>query len=364
MPDRSDIIVPESALHLVVGQSLQNLVDEAGPGATIVIDAGLHVGQSASPVSGQRFVGLAGAVLDGDGAPFAFRSSASSVTIEGLEITDYQPPSRDAAIHAEEGGSEWIVQGNEVHGNGETGVRVVSGSIVRGNSIHHNDRYGMNGSGSDLVVEGNEIACNALEGAGGGELGGTKFVHTTDLLLHGNEVHHNLGNGLWLDINNIGAVVEGNSLVANDLAGVFVEISCGGTVRENYLEANGFGTDRLDGVQNAAIYISNSPGVEVVENTLEGNFKSIGAIHWEHPNRDAVDRCDPSLQNLWVHENTMKQSEGFVAGIEATIDRPQVWDSWGNRFESNDYEIGSAARFRWEGETLRADQWVEHVQGS
>ncbi len=67
-------------------------------------------------------------------------------------------------------------------------------------------------AGSGLVVEGNEIAHNAVIYGATGDSSGTKFAHTVGLVLRNNYVHDNLGNGLWADINNLNALIEGNRI--------------------------------------------------------------------------------------------------------------------------------------------------------
>jgi nitrous oxidase accessory protein NosD len=322
------------------------------------------LGQSITPLEGQSFVGVPGAVLVGNGAAFAFRSNAEDVTIEGLEVTGYEPESRDAVIHLEDGATGWIIRNNEVHDNAETGIRVRNGAQVLNNSIHHNGRYGLTGSGAEILVEGNEIVCNANVYGATGDSGATKFVHTVGLILRGNSVRHNFGNGLWIDINNENSLVEDNELVGNELAGVFVEISCGAMVRANRLTQNGFGSTRPNTMEHAAIFVSDSPNVDVFDNRMIDNAKGIGAIQWAHENRGAVDRCEPELRNLHVHANWIEQAGGLAAGVEATTERDHVWADWGNRFEGNEYDVGQTARFRWEGQTLTRGEWAEPMGSS
>lgn len=339
------------------GDSIQEALDEAGEGGTVVVGSGTHVGQSLSPSAGQSIVGEEGAILAGDGAAFAIRSGAPDVTIRGLEITGYAPAETTGVIHADSGGVGWTVEGNHIHSNGEIGVYVRRESTVRANSIHHNGRYGISGRGADLVVTDNTIACNAVDLGPTGDSGGTKFVFTTDLLLEGNQVIANQGNGLWVDINNVDAVVRDNELLDNLLSGIFIEISCGGLVEDNLLEGNSFGSDRPNGVESAAIYIANSPGVTVRNNTLRHNAKGIGAIHWGHPNRDSVDRCSPELRDLTVTKNSIEQNGGIAIGLDTHLDGDAAWDDWGNTFTENTFAVDGETTFLWRDRSLGQDDW-------
>ena len=351
------VVVPADAVRVEVGQSLQEALDSSGSDGVVVVAAGVHTGQSLRPLSGQTILGEPGAILRGDGAPFAFRSSEAGVRIEGLVIEGYQPEDKGGVVHGDEGARGWTISGNEIHENGEVGVVARSEWTITGNLIHHNGRYGVTGSGGDIVLENNEIACNALEYGSTSDSAATKFVHTGGLVVSGNNVHHNFGNGLWVDINNVDFLIEGNRADANALSGIFVEISCGGVVRDNDVSGNGFGTTRPAGMENAGILVSNSPGVEVTANRLTDNAKGIGAINWAHGNRDSVDQCVPEVRDLSVHGNEITQETGLVAGIDATIDQDSVWTEWGNSFSDNVYIVGPEARFRWEGSTIEHGDW-------
>jgi hypothetical protein len=348
------------AYDLVVhpGESIQEAAQAAGPGAVIAIGGGRHEAQSVRPLAGQTFVGLDGAVMDGAGAEYAFRSGAPNVSIRGLVIEGYLPDDRQGVIHADEGALDWQIEGNEVHHNEEIGLYVRRGARVVGNSIHHNGRYGISGRGAGLVIDDNTISCNALTHGPSDDAGATKFVFTVGLLLERNLVEANFGNGLWVDINNQDAVIRQNQLVDNLLSGVFIEISCGGLVENNVLSGNGYGSRFPRGVENSAIYVANSPGVTVRSNQLVDNAKGIGGIHWPHPNLDAVDRCEPELRDLVVTDNRIEQAGGIAIGLDAKIDGDRPWTVWGNSFFENEFEVGPGTAFRWRGRPLDQDAWL------
>ena len=341
------------------GDAVASVVAGSPTGTVFVFSPGVYSGVSVQPKAGQKFLGEAGAVLDGNGAKFAFRSGSPNVTVDGLEITDYRPLSRDGVIQAEPGARSWIIQNNHIHHNAEIGVKGTTGWRIIANNVHHNGRYGITSSGVDVLVEGNEIAYNAIDYGATGDSSGTKFVHTEDLVLRSNYVHHNFGNGLWVDINNRGYMIEDNTLVANSRSGIFAEISCSGTIRNNHVEGNGHGDTTPDYMSGSGILVSMSPGVEVYGNTLLNNpGGGIGAIQWNHKNVGAVSKCVPDLKNLNVHHNGITQSGGAAAGIDASKNRDQVWSSWGNTFQNNTYKLSNGARFRWEADWISPDEWA------
>lgn len=338
------------------GDSVASVVADSPTGTVFVFSPGVYSGVSVRPKSGQSFLGEAGAVLDGNNAGFAFRSDASDVVIAGLEITDYEPASRDGVI---QGGRRWLVRDNHIHHNGEIGVHdLIEGRVV-GNYIHHNGRYGVAGGGF-VLVEGNEIAYNANEIGLTGDSGATKFVFTTDLIIRDNYVHHNHSHGIWPDIDNVNVLTENNRVVANRGNGIFYEIGCGpgGVIRNNHVEGNGF-PERFAGWMGdtAGIVVALTSGVEVYGNTLVDNSKGIGGIQWDHPGVGLVNRCSPQLRNLDVHDNVITQSGGAAAGIDANTHRDRVWSSWNNRFTNNTYHLSNGAKLRWKDEWLTKDQW-------
>ena len=338
-------------------------MDAHGGGTTFVIKAGVYWGQEVRPKAGDTFVGEPGAVLDGGGeARWAFSSGAANVTIRGLVVQNYASPHKEGAINREGGAKDWLVEGNEVRDNAEVGVRGNSGWRIVGNFVHGNGRYGITGSGTGLVVEGNEIAGNAVVFGATGESSGTKFVHTVGLVLRDNYVHDNQGNGLWADINNLNVLFEGNRIIGNTRHGIDFEISCGAVIRNNYLEGNGFLNRYPNWMNDAGIVVSTSPNVEIYGNTLVGNNNGIGLIHWDHNNRDAVTQCVPALKNVVVHDNTIVQSGGAAAGLDASADRDKVWTSWGNRFYNNTYTLDNGAEFRWETDWVSYQQWKDFGQ--
>ncbi|CAN5763214.1 hypothetical protein BH23ACT5_BH23ACT5_14760 [soil metagenome] len=356
------ITIPSNAIRIKPGASIQSAVDKAGSGATFVLEPGVYSGQSVKPNARTTFIGLDGAAMSGQGKTFAFRSNAKNVTIYGLEITGYKPKSRDGVIHGDGDASGWRVEGNEIHNNAEVGVKTRSGWLVRANHLHHNGRYGVQGSGSGVVFEGNDLSYNSTDFGATGASGGSKFILSDNLVLRNNHVHNNYGNGLWVDINNTNTLIEGNKVVDNLLNGINIEISCGATIRNNDVSGNGFGSKYPSWMTGSGILVSNTPNVTVTGNRLSGNAKGIGAVHWDHPNRKAVDKCTPELRNFEVSNNSITQSGGAAAGIDAKIDLNAVWTSWGNQFSNNSYSLSNSAGFRWKGDWASYAQWKQAGQ--
>jgi hypothetical protein len=276
-------------------------------------------------------------------------------------IRNYNPPHREGIIdRGTPAGQNWIVEYNEIANSAETGVRVSSGWKTRHNHIHHNQRYALSGSGQATLIEYNEMNNNCIMGASG-ECSNTKIVHSDGTTWRGNYMHDNDGNGLWNDINNINVLMEQNIITNNTRSGIFHEISCKATIRNNYLENNG--TSKKEGDKYMAgsngIAVSDSPNVEIYGNTLVNNYKGIGAVNWEHNNRINVNKCVPETRELYVHDNTIThKGTGAVAGLSGSMDADKFYGSaFNNRFRNNTYKIDSSVRFTWKSSLYTYTQW-------
>ena len=284
--------IPAGAVSIPAGANIQGYVDGYPDGTAFVLEAGTFVGQTVRPRSGQSFFGRRGpngerlAVLDGRGAADGFvANGAGNVTVAGLAITGYSGGAiNNAAINCRfpGGGGSWTIQDNEISYS-TNGIHVGGSARVLGNNVHHNAIYGMTGSGDGILIEGNEIAYNRTNTSyDPGNSSATKFVLTKNLVVRNNWVHHNQGHGIWPDINNLNALIEGNRVEDNWWIGIFYEISYSAVIRNNYLARNGFNAyDTAYG--NAAINITNSPDCQVYGNTLEGNAQNIVSRQWAHP---------------------------------------------------------------------------------
>jgi parallel beta-helix repeat protein len=288
--------------------------------------------------------------------PDAFYGSASSVAIKGLVVEKYASPAQHGAIHGDYSRG-WTVQGNELRWNHGGGLRTGPGMQVVGNNVHHNGQLGMGGTGSGLLIEGNEIAYNNTVGYKvGWEAGGTKFVNTDGLVVRRNNVHHNWGNGLWTDINNIHSLIEDNVVVSNTYQGIFHEISYDAIIRNNTVEANGFGHQGW--LFGSGILVAASPNVEIYGNTVRNNFNGITAIQQA---RGTGTYGPHEISNLFVHDNVVTMPSGKT-GLAQDIGDNTYFTSRNNRWANNTYYLGAGARFEWLNGTISDVQWRGYGQ--
>jgi len=354
---RAVAAAPVSGVAVFPGESIQAAVNAHPGGTTFVIKAGVHKRQSVVAKPGNTFVGESGAVMNGENvAEFAFAGNNSdNVTVRGLVIENYATPLQQGTIRGGGGSTGWLVEDNEIRYNGGVGVKSSTGWRVVGNYIHHNSQLGLGGNGSNMVIDGNEIAFNNYknEVSAGWGAGGSKWVHSTNLVVRNNYSHDNVGPGLWTDGNNLDVVYEGNRVENNAHAGIKHEVSCDAVIRNNTVVGNGFGNSSW--IAGAGILVSNSPNVEVYGNVVRNNNDGIGGIQaGRTPTSDI--RCEIDLKNFWVHDNTIEMKVGHTGIV--TNDGGAVYTSMNNRFDRNTYILPNDGQFyRWGPSGITAAQW-------
>jgi hypothetical protein len=278
-----------------------------------------------------------GHVIELSYRPFAFGGSASNVHIRNLVVEKYASTNQQGTINGNSSGVGWIISNNEVRWNHGIGIVLSSSSQARQNLLYHNGHTGLGAGGShDLLVQGNEISYNSWNGVRCiWECGGAKWGNVKNLTVIGNYVHHNLGEGLWTDIDCADVTFDSNLVEHNLLAGIAHEISHRAVIRNNVLRGNGATT--FEWGWWSQIQIQNSTNTEVYGNTLVldpvrgGNGITIvqqdrGPTYIPH--------------DIWVHDNdvTMAGGYGVVAGWFADF-QPGLFKRGNNRFDNNHYHV-------------------------
>lgn len=369
-----------SGIAILPGQSIQNFVNSNPGGTTFILKAGTHTRQSVIPKSGDSFIGEPGAIMDGQGATgYAFSKGGapypSNVTIRGLKITNYAPSTQSGTIDAggysvSEGTSGWVIEWNEVSYNGEYGIRIGNSTRIANNNVHHNKRLNLAGSGTNTVIENNELSFGNYQNAFNTnfEAGGTKFAYNDGLVLRANYVHDNLGVGIHMDENNINTTIESNRIENNGSEGVAIEISYATIIRNNTVTNNGWNDprNRYSYLWNAGIGIHASPNVEVYGNTVSGNYAGIVAIEQDRSMDKAVYGAH-IVSNFYVHDNTITQTNLPRSGSELSVgagiatdiaNNTAIFTSRNNRYVNNKYYIGTnPTPFAWMNGVRTESQW-------
>ena len=277
----------------------------------------------------------------------AFVGSAANVSIEGFVIEKFAATPVEAAVQAfvfrGPTSSGWILQHNEIRLNHGFGVRDGHAMKILNNYIHHNGHTGIGSQNENVLIEGNEIAFNNLAhySTSGGIY--AACVGSSGLTVRNNYAHENQGQGMHTDGDCNNVLYEGNRVESNVFAGIEHEISHAAVIRYNLLRNEGFSPIPLPG---AAIWISTSDNVSIYGNTVVGSRVSIAG--GQYPTGVGRNGQPYALKNLYVHDNVMVQTANHVAGIVSNpAFQPDVFTSWGNRFESNSYQIANGVDYFW-----------------
>jgi len=273
---------------------------------------------------------------------------ARKVVLRGLVIEKFATPAKGSAV----GGwaaRNWLIEDNQVRRSHGIGVCVGPGTVVRGNRVHHQGQMGVCAGGRGIVFENNMVTHNNTEGfEWGWEAGGSKFIGTKGLLVRGNRFSHNAGTGLWSDTGNSGTRYLGNRIEHNAGAGIYHESSSSAIIRDNIIIGNG---KQAGGWDRAGILIGTSTNVEVSDNIVKRNAGGIFAK--QHG-------ANPLISNLFVHDNLIVMCKGST-GLEVGqgIEADDVYASTRNRFERNDYRVGTdqATWWRWLQEARTRAEW-------
>jgi hypothetical protein len=297
----------------------------------------------------------------------AFSGSATNVTIEGLTIEKYADPAQDGAIS----GGAWTIESNQILLNHGGAIRLASSQIIQSNYIHHNGQEGLTGSGSNILVENNEIAYNnTLSFDFGWEAGGTKFSNTTNLVVQGNYVHDNKGPGLSLDYQTYNWLIQENRSSGNYVAGILDELGYAGTARYNIIENDASYPGKTDPSMwwTCGFFDLDSSNATVYGNTLINNSNGICAVSIS---RGSGNRGTFLVQNLSVYDNVIVQSVGSAAGAVADSGSSylDVYESSSkNHWSSNTYKLAASdqAAYDWQGGSsyvsMDASQWQSFGQ--
>jgi len=211
------------------GESIQSLVNLYPTGTTFYLTAGIHYKQRVVPKSGNRFIGEAGAVMDGAKVtPYAFetlKSAPTNVTITGLEIRNYVPPYTYQSAIQGDNGAGWVISDNRIHDNGTSGVRPGKNTQVLRNKIYLNGYNGIACFKCDgVLIQDNEIYNNDPTKVSTHGEGGMKLLGSKGITIRGNNVHDNFGIGIWSDTNLPTVLIENNTVTNNEGVGIFQKI--------------------------------------------------------------------------------------------------------------------------------------------
>ena len=347
---------PTGDIVIDAGDSIQSVVDANPAGTSYILGTGIHKDQQIVPKTGDSFIGQPGAILDGSGLPanraYAFNAPVDNVTVEELEIRNFDHNTQQGVIRSNGSGNGWVVRNNNIHHN-TAGPYAHTDWLVEGNHVHHNEQIGIFARGFRARIINNEISYNNYNDrySMNWEAGGTKFLFTESLVAAGNNVHDNHGAGLWSDGRNYDTLYEDNTVTNNYGPGIEHEVSYDAIIRRNVVEGNAFP------FYIGGILVSNSANVEVYENTLRDNDGGIVGIQDDRENQGigGVNRGPLAITGLNVHDNDVAFTAGW-SGV--TRNGGHAITTSDVSFERNNYTFGSdSTPLQWVSGGVTVAQW-------
>lgn len=333
-----------ATVTITPGSDIAAIVDSNPAGTTYQIKAGTYtVSQSINPKSGDTFIGddPATTIIDGNNTVvYAFKGlEVDPVTVKNLTFSHFNNYFTSAGddlgvLQTDNDNHDWVIDNIIVTNNQGLGLSLGKNFHVTNSRILHNRTLGISGYICDgSVIENNEIAWNnegnvaqdpALSFASG-----SKFVSTKNVIIRGNDVHDNNGNGVWFDTDNIGTVIENNRIYNNSDHGIILEVSYGAIVQNNTIWHNGF-SDPTE-ILNGGVWISTSSNNQIINNNVYGNVA--GASIWGE-DRGAGSQGPYTSSNNIIQNNTFTNNKLY--GMTGTVSQ--------NTWSGNTYNIDCNAQ--------------------
>lgn len=321
-------------------------LQEVGPGKWYFDDS-----------SKQTWVGddPAGAMVELGVTQDAFHGTGQNVTITSLTIEKYAGFQQHGAVNCQ-GGSGWTINGNTIRLNHARGIGFIRCDAIKitSNRVSMNGNLGIGGCcAKDDLIENNEVDNNNYAHVDSSwEAGGVKTALTIALVARKNNVHDNVGQGLWSDLSAIYTIYDGNTVTNNSDGGIFYEISHGAWIMRNIVSLNGSEAKGRSGggwLYFGQIIVSTSNDVVVESNTVTvGEFGNGITVLDQQRGSDELGML-VARDNLVVNNKITYQSAGGVTG--AASDRDKVFEN-NNIFEDNtSLGVNPAGHDHWNGIT-------------
>lgn len=291
------------------------------------------------------------------------------------------------------GSTSWIIDGVTIRFAHNTGIHAGHGKgtkpyIIRNSRITNNGQGGILAGGSFIHVLDTELSwnnivnyrvlresgeCGSMEGTAGARffrnIAGTETI--PGLVISGVDVHHNITDGIHVDIHSIWVRITDSSFHDNEKSGLAHEISCATEVAFNQFTGNGLALKNTD-QRGAGVILFVSNDANIHDNIFAGNTHSSVFLSLEpHDNLTGIscmnissdtDTSDALKHNV-VERNTMEMCLGASAGGKVPLTLA-IRDNW---FRDNTYILEDNTTPWWRDRGLPAllyfDEWQATGQG-
>ena len=252
------------------------------------------------------------------------------LVVKGLNFAHVANAPQDfAAVQVRGGSDNVVIDSVSVQYAAGAGISVGgNNNAIRNSRFNYNGQQGIHSANTtNLLVKNSETSYNnTLPGKQydpGWEAGGNKFVRSRNAVVDGLVAHHNIGSGIWFDVNNQNATIK-NSISHHNGKGIHYEISHTGKIYNNLVYKNQYQYDVLtfnpDNFEPNAptaygIYVSSSDGVEVFNNTVVYNDRS--GISVTGPVRDDGDGHKVYSYAADLRNNLVAMNAAYTGPIPA-----------------------------------------------
>jgi len=272
-------------------------------------------------------------------------------TVRGIGIKRYSPSVPDIGAVAVSA-TNVTLENIEITESATTGLAIFSsGTRLIDLTISHSGMLGAQASAADrlsatglLLTENNTEHFNRAPVAGGFKIHKSRGVSVTD-----SAFVRNAGNGLWFDESVYDMTVTGNDIIDGTGNGLVIELSATAVVADNVVLRNA-----RDG-----ILISDSGHVEIWNNTVAGNFRSLNitqgtrrASNLALPGHDPRQKLpDPTVtwitEDITVSNNVFADSTGKCVLCIEDYSHERSADQMHVRSNGNMFHRTSATQPSW-----------------
>jgi hypothetical protein len=250
-----------------------------------------------------------------------YAGNVANVRIANLVIDKYAAPGGFGAISGVDptGATtqptyKWAVSSVEVRNCHGAGIWLGNHMNVVNSFLHNNGEFGVAGTGNSINFGSNEVSFNNLAGFVPAWGGGTKFSQVLGLTAEHNNIHDNLGPGLWDDSGTTNLTYAFNTTKNNQVAGIFHEIGGTASIYSNTVTSDGIDKRGSGLWYGAGIMISNSDNTKVYNNTIVNSQNGIMEQAKDRP--DCTAPC--YLKDVSVYSNNITQDHTVMPNTVAT----------------------------------------------
>ncbi len=316
----ASLAVPSGAVA-VTPANIVSQINSRPAGTAFALEPGTYLLGDLPNKAGNRYYGPAnnhGAVIfDGQATiEVAWRLQTNNLfanmTIRRYRGLDDAPGNSPFLAN---GANNVVIRNVEFKDNRLSGLRFGgSGWLASYITSQQNGQYCIGGSGSNHTVDHSLLSQCGVDGLPfaprfvASDRGISKINHSSGFTVRNSEIRNidSGGNGLWLDGNNGGFLIEGNYVHDIQRHGIIVELGEGGTIRDNTLVNTAYGSQPQE-YRDAAIFNNYGGAILISGNTIDGARN--GIILYQ-PNRSFPADHANSVCGTVVRDNTIQGAIG------------------------------------------------------